>query len=145
MRRALFALAVLLVAPAAAQTVGDCDDWRANARNIFWSDPTRTFGNGAIRLVALDTVEPALGAFHVMVTFPDAEEMFLDCRLVSGEGNMGFAGLSLSRASAAYDPATGLSVDIPVGVSDGGRHGTANLRVTVNRATGAVTAAMVAP
>ncbi|MFO6465505.1 hypothetical protein ACK8OR_14005 [Jannaschia sp. KMU-145] len=103
----------LIAPPAAAQVVGDCDSWIASARNVAWDDATRTFANGAIRLVLLDTTEPAAAAFHVMVTFPPPDDPFLDCRLVSAGEGLGFTSLSLERAHATYDPARGLTVEIP--------------------------------
>ncbi|SFI84145.1 hypothetical protein [Jannaschia pohangensis] len=135
--RVLFLVAGLTLGagPAMAQTVGDCDGWQANARNVDWSDPTRTFANGAIRLVGLDTEEPAAAAFHIMVLYPDPEEQFLECRLVSLGADVGFGGISLARAEAAYDPARGLTVSVP-GTSPEGE--ALVIAFTINRATGQV-------
>ncbi|MGB3407996.1 MAG: hypothetical protein WBA67_10920 [Jannaschia sp.] len=136
---AILALATLVgLAPrvAPAQHVTGCDGWQTSARNIDWSDPTRTFANDAIRLVGLDTAEPAAAAFHIMVTYPDAEGAFLDCRLISlGEG-VGFGAISLERAIAAYDSVRGLTVTVP-GLSADGE--ALVITFSVNRVTGEVT------
>ncbi|KIT16510.1 hypothetical protein [Jannaschia aquimarina] len=133
-------LLALLGMPAWAQVVGDCDTWQANARNVAWSDNrddvTRTFGNGAIRLTLLDTEEPALAAFHILVTYPDPDAISLECRLVSAGGGLGFPSLSLSRAFGTYDPARGLTVEVP-GLTDEGD--ALLVTFTINRATGEVT------
>lgn len=133
--KTLAALACLAL-PAGAQQVSGCDTWQANARNVDWSDPMRSFANGAIRLITLDTGEPAAAAFHIMVTYPDPEEMWLDCRLVSLGGGLGFASISLARADASYDPARGLSIAVP-GRSPEGE--ALVIAFTINRATGEVT------
>jgi len=126
----------LLAAPATAQSVGGCDTWQANARNVDWSDPTRSFANGAIRLIALDTEEPAASAFHIMVIYPDPDQQFLDCRLVSLASGRGFGGISLQRTEASYDPARGLTLTVPGTTGEGDALA---ITFTVNRATGQVT------
>lgn len=99
----------------AEPAVGECQGWQANAANVDWSQPSPTYADGAIRLVALDTVEPAAAAFHIMVLMLTAGASEQLCYLVSAglEGH-GFAGADLSRAVASYNPATGLSVTLPV-------------------------------
>ena len=139
---ALLAAAAAASAPASAQVVGECEGFVANARNVDWTQPSRTYGNGDIRLVVLDTEEPAAAAFHLMVLFPDREVGFQDCRIASlaAQGG-GYAGIDLGAAIATYDPATGLTVELPVVVLDGdGEPAPETLTVTINRATGEVTA-----
>ncbi|MGB3555736.1 MAG: hypothetical protein WBA25_13975 [Jannaschia sp.] len=123
---------------ATAQQVRDCDTWEVSARNVDWSDPTRTFANGAIRLVALDTEEPAAASFHVMVTFPHPDDPFLDCRLISNTDGSGFSGISLSRATADYDPARGLTVRVPAREAAAVHDTPLSLDITVDQAAGAV-------
>lgn len=118
--RGLVALCATLCFGTAAHAepaVGDCQGWQANAANVDWSQPSPTFAEGAVRLVALDTEEPAAAAFHVMVLMPGDAEFGQLCYLVSNdlEGS-GFAALDLARAVTSYSPATGLSVTMPVGV-----------------------------
>ena len=140
-------LAVLLAAaPAAAQEVQSCDGFVASARNVFWPDATRTFANGAIRLVHLDTAgEPACCSAHLMVTYPSPEDPFDLCALVSADGTMGWQGLSLSRADASYDPARGLTVRVPAS-EYGEVHATPlSILVTINQQTGEIRAEYGAP
>lgn len=140
--RTLAALA-LMASPAFAEpAVGDCEGWQANARNVDWTQPSPTFANGAIRLIALDTEEPAAAAFHLMVLYPDADEMFLDCKLISaGLEGSGFAGINLGGVISNYDPAKGLLINVPItAFGADGDDLEASILVTINRATGEVTA-----
>ena len=142
----LFCVAVsLLAVPGHAQTVWPCDGWQANARNIAepWEDSVRTFANGAVRVVMLDTLEPAFAAYHLMVLSPPYDELGdRQCRLISAEGENGFAGMMFSQLSAGYDPATGLGLDVPVVVylTQTGDFQTVGLGLTINQATGAIDA-----
>jgi hypothetical protein len=113
-RRVLASLAALALAlPAAAQHVGPCDPALTSAANVDWSDPTRAFANGAVRLTGLDTGADG-AAFHVMVTFPEAEGDAPGCRLVSADAELtGFGSLSLRRTTARYDTRRGLTFGVP--------------------------------
>lgn len=142
---AALALAVLTV-PGAAQTVEECD-WRASAQALVepWDAPynSRTFANGDVRLAITDVIEPAAGAFHLIILSPPFDELGgRQCRVVSAEGTFGFSGLTLEAMIADYDPAIGLSFAMQSGAYDA-KTGTTlpmTLRVTLNQATGAVTA-----
>jgi hypothetical protein len=144
---ALTALSVLAVAfPAFAQTVEECD-WRASAQALVepWDAPynTRTFANGDVRLAVLDMIEPAAGAFHVLILSPPYDELGgRQCRVVSANGSLGFTGLTLEAMISDYDPAIGLSFAIQSGAYDPKTGGTLpmTLRITLNQATGAITA-----
>jgi hypothetical protein len=139
LHRALFgALASLaLLLPAHAQHVGGCDTWQTSAVLVDWTDPTRTFANGAVRLIGIDTGEPASVSFHIMVTFPVAEGPGLDCRLISAtEDRMGFGGISLRRTTARYDSLRGLTLAVP-GVT--GEGDPLLIEFTLNQADGTVT------
>lgn len=136
MRKLFCTVLCLLAAPLHAQQVGTIDTWQANARNVDWSEPSRTFANGAIRLILLDTVEPGAAAYHLMVTFPDVEGQYLDCRLISAVDGLGFASLAPSRALAKYDATRGLTVTVPGLTVEGDA---ILLTFTVNRATGRLT------
>lgn len=131
-------LAVLALAcptAATAQHVGACDVSQASARNVDWSDPTRTFANGRVRLVGLDTGEPAAAAFHVLLTFPHPEEPFLDCRLISAAEGMGYGSISLRRTTARYDSVRGLTIGVPGTDPEGDP---VLIEFVVNQATGEV-------
>ena len=144
-RLSLAALCLVLPLVGHAQTVGPCEGWTVSAENLAepWAENTRVFANGAVRLAVLDTVEPAAGSYHLMVLSPPEDELGLrQCRLVSAEGGMGFAGVLFSELTAAYDPATGLGLDLPVVlyIPDLDHFQPVGLGLTINQATGAIEA-----
>jgi hypothetical protein len=147
MIRLLAAVLLACAAPVAAvaQGVGDCDGYQASVRALAepWEQNTRQFANGAVRLAVVDTVEPAAGGFHLVILSPPYDEIgSRQCAVVSTPDGIGFAGLDLIDAQAGYDAATGLSFAIPARrwsaeVDD---FVDAVLSVTLNQATGAITA-----
>lgn len=122
------------------QTVRDCDRFEANARNLMMppEEAVRTFANGDIRFIGLDTLEPACCFAHLLVTYWLPDEGVEECALVSDTGGLGFAGIVMADIDAAYDPSTGLTVTVPAGRYDGSRSVPGLLSVTINRATGKV-------
>ena len=137
-------LLTALATPAAAQSVEDCD-WRASAQALIepWEENTRTFANGNVRLAVTDTIEPAAGAFHLMILSPPFDALGgRQCRVVSANGSIGFAGLTLDGMTSAYDPATGLTFTFEAGAYDPDTGGTLPRALTVmlNQATGVITA-----
>lgn len=144
MRAPFIAASLLFAAPVAAQTVEPCD-WRASAAAIAepWQDNTRTFSKGAVRLALLDTIEPAAGAFHVLVLSPPYSELGdRQCRVVSFDGGMGFGNLTFSALEAGYDPAIGLMFSLPgtIFLPEDAFQNSVMLRFTLNQATGAIDA-----
>lgn len=138
------ALATLLATPAAAQQVLPCD-WQASARNIAepWQDNSRVFANGAVRLAVLDTIEPAAGAFWLLILSPPHDAQGgRSCQMVGQGQGAGFAGLSLAGMDATYDPAMGLIFTIPAQVYDQDKGWFYDdwLTVIVNQASGRVAA-----
>jgi len=138
-------LMAFLPVVALGQSIGGCDDWRSSAALLAepWEENTRTFANGEVRLAVIDTYEPAAAAFHLMILSPPYDEIgFGQCVLVSGPDGSGLAGLGLAEAVAAYDPATGLTFRIPSQrwMIETDTYLPATLIVTLNQATGAVTA-----
>ncbi|MEM7490523.1 MAG: hypothetical protein AAF390_15495, partial [Pseudomonadota bacterium] len=132
-------LLVPTVAPAAI--VGACDGDQASARHVAWADPTRTYAEGAIRFIALETAEPVAGPHFLMVLHPGAEGQGTRCALISHVGaSLGFAALSLRDATSSYDPTTGLTVRVPVQRFDGTDFLDGELTVVVDQAQGTVTA-----
>lgn len=142
--RIALAAALLAAAGAArAQSVEDCD-WRVDMRFIAepWEANTRTFGNGDVRLVLIDTYEPAAIPFQLVVISPPwGDEGWPQCKAVGAFAGVDFAGLD-----AAYDPGVGLLFSLPVTVYEADTGGFADrmLDVTLNQATGAI-AAFVGP
>ncbi|WP_231704082.1 hypothetical protein [Cochlodiniinecator piscidefendens] len=129
-----------------AQSVEDCD-WRARADAIMepWEENTRTFSNGRVRIAALDTTEPAAGALHVLVVSPPFDELGTrQCKVISLDGSIGFAGLDFSTLNARYDPLTGLDFNLVVGLYDfdSGSSVSTNLNFQLNQATGEIIAAL---
>lgn len=129
--------------PLLAQEVGPCDDFRTEARNIAepWEENTRLFAKGAIRVTVMDTLEPAAGAFHLMILSPPLDDLGLpQCRVVSNVGTLGFSWLGLDSATAAYDPAQGLAVTLPAErwLPDAAEYQPGELIVTINQQTGAI-------
>lgn len=134
------------VSPSLAQSVGDCD-WRASAQALVepWDAPenTRTFANGDVRLAIIDTIEPAAGAFHLIILSPPYYEVGgRQCQVVSANSSVGFTGLTLDGMTSAYDPAIGLTFTLEAGAYDPNTGGTLprTLTITLNQATGAITA-----
>lgn len=146
-RPVILALA-LLPAAATAQVVSECDGWMALARNIAepWEDNTATFANGAVRIAVLDAIEPGAMPLHLMVLTPPWDELGgRVCRIVShSAGGIGFNALTLAGMERAYDPATGLSLTLRAAIWDGdtGAPRPVRLSVSINQATGRVSAAL---
>lgn len=129
---------------ASAQAVLDCGGWQGQARNIVepWEDHTRTFANGQIRVALLDTVEPAAGAFYLMVLAPPYDELgSRSCALIGAETDLGFAQADFSALGASYDPVAGLTLRMGVEIFAPlvGGFDPAILAVTINQAAGTVT------
>lgn len=143
----LTALALCLATPAVAQEIGTCDDYRSSVAMLAepWEENTRVFADGEVRLAVIDTIEPAAGAFHLVILSPPYDELGAGhCALVSSDTGSGFAGLTLAGTQSAYDPATGLSFTIPATrwIPDSDTYVDAVLHVTLNQQTGAITAVL---
>ncbi len=146
MKTVSLTLAALIAAtPLAAQSLRDCNTFEANARNIYgpYAETIRDYANGAIRVIALDTAEPACCSYHVMVNHPAGDDPYQICTLISRDDQMGFSALFMDRVEASYDPATGLTVTLPTGRWDeaAGIMHEEMLAFTVNQAAGTVTLA----
>lgn len=145
MKSLLLAMAMGLIGgAAAAQTISECD-WRASAQAIAepWEESTRTFSNGKTRLALLDTIEPAAGSFHMLILSPPYDELGgRQCRVISYDGSIGFAGMTFQALSADYDPSRGLLFDIPIRYFDPAFNDVTGgwLSFELNQATGAIKA-----
>ncbi len=134
-----------LAGPALAQSLGTCDDYRSSIFALAepWEDSTRVFADGAVRLAVADTIEPAAAAFHLVLLAPPYDEVGArTCTVISGDEGTGFAGLTLVGIEAEGDAATGLRFGIPATrwLPDTDSYADAVLTVTLNPATGAITA-----
>lgn len=144
-----FGWVALAVLPgmAGAVTVSDCGDYRSSIQSLAepWEANTRTFAKGAIRVAVADTIEPAAGAFHLIVLHPPVDELGGPmCHVISANESFGFSGMDLGPAEASYDPATGLTILLPVGIYNDSTAGfdAATLAVTINQATGEIAAGL---
>jgi hypothetical protein len=129
---------------AGAVTVGPCNDL-ATVLSIAepWEANTRTFASGEVRLVVLDTIEPAAGSFHLVILHPPRDELGGPvCTQVSATEGIGFGAMDLGLATAGYDPARGLTVALPVNLynADTAFFDAGTLVVTINQSTGEVQA-----
>lgn len=144
MRRPISVLcAMLLPLSAPAQTLTGCDRPEANAQFLKYphDTATRSFAQGAISMIELDTYgEPTCCSAHLMIVLESASEPFPICTMLSNSGPSGYLSTDLAGAEAVYDPARGLVVTLPVRTygDTGGIPG--QVVITVNQATGAVTA-----
>lgn len=123
-----------------AQQVLPCE-WQARADAIVepWEENTRTFAKGDVRLALLDTIEPAAGAYHILVVSPPFGELGdRQCRTVSISEGVGFSGVDFSGLQATYDPSVGLvfSVTVRLFDPDSSDFLPAVLVFSVNQATG---------
>lgn len=117
-----------------------CDDLDANAGNVDWHEPTRTYANGDIRLIKIDIDEPSCCSVFLMVLHPRPGHAFGGCTLIGLQQGLGFRALSLSHARSSYDPKIGLSLSLPVKSYDGFDYLRDALHLTINQALGTVVA-----
>ena len=146
-RNLVVLLSILFAGPSLAAEVQECTPETVDVGNIPepWETHSRSFANGAVRIAVLDTVEPAVGAFYLLVLM-DSDDPWRRCRIVAAQAS-GFAALSLDAMQSAYDPATGLrlSMDVQQFDVETGRPEPAVLNVLINQTNGTVTAESGAP
>lgn len=146
--RAVIRVCLLLVGLLPSAVIGqaalDCEGFRSSALAIPepWFDHTRTFANGAIRVTLIDTVEPAAGAFYLLVQAPPLDELGNRACAVIGadQSGKGFASLTWTDLIADYDAETGLTVRVPVQTfaAETSSFNPAALDVTINQAEGTI-------
>ena len=136
-------LLALGATPLAAQEVLPCDPLgSAQAIAEPWEDHTRTFANGDVRVAVLDTIEPALGSYYLLVLSPPYDELGgRQCRVIGFHGGMGFTTLDIGSMIADYDPARGLVIQLLGRIADPEYDftNTVNIWVTLNQSTGEIT------
>lgn len=142
------AASISFAMPAAAQEVMPCD-WQASAQSIVepWSENSRLFANGDVRVTNLDTIEPAVAFAYLMIQSPPYDELDgRQCVVVGHGASGGFAGLDFDSLVAGYDPAVGLifEVVVQVYVPDASDFVTQLLTITLNQSNGATTATLSA-
>lgn len=134
--------AVLFCNSVAAQSAVPCDA-RAHPDAIVepWSDHTRTFAEGAVRVALLDTIEPAAAAYYLMILHPPYDEVGQRrCTLIGQNNGAGYQFFYFDDLYATYDPAQGLVLQIPaiIHLPDQNFQNSAYLYMSVNQATGDV-------
>ncbi|WP_281856327.1 hypothetical protein [Litoreibacter halocynthiae] len=145
MKRLLSAVLFGLVTlPAFAQEVRPCDGLaRVDAIGEPWAAHTQTFAGNRVRLVVIDTLEPAAAAFQLLVLSPPFDEVGgRQCMMVGSSGSLGFGGMTLEAMDSSYDPAKGLTWGVKVKTYNASTGGFDDkvLNVTLNQSTGAITA-----
>ena len=121
--KTLIVLLALAAAPIKAQVVSPCFEgsnmpYQASAAAIAepWEDNTRVFSEGRVRVSVMDTWEPALGAFYLMVlVWPEAtgEPDIRDCSLIS-RGALGFVSMTLDGLVENANTTGQLALLVPV-------------------------------
>ena len=131
-------LGLAMIGAASAAEVHTCDQAESSAAYLAepWETNTRRFADGDVRLAVLDLVEPAAGAFHLLVLSPPFDDFdHATCQVVSFANDLGYREMSLDGMRVDYDPAQGLIFEIPV--STGAEtHDKGALFLTLNQATG---------
>ncbi len=145
------ALALGLSAPLAAQQVQPCGrggDFRFETTAMAiaepWAANTRSFAGGDIRIAVMDTGEPALAAYYLLVMFwpgGGAGGDIRTCGLVSG-GALGFVEITLEGLESRYDPARGLVLEVPATFYNPARDAFEDgvIEVLIDRAANRITA-----
>lgn len=142
----LLASALAFGAPVQAQTNGfePCDEhWAANMTTLFVGENgegIRSFYNGSVLLLRINTEEPAFFPEGVILLMPDGD---------GSEGpigrlcfvNWGFGSVDVDETQSSYDPARGLALTIPAGSTDPSTYESMDrtIRVLVNVGAGSVT------
>ena len=139
----LLALAPL---PALSQSVELCD-WQASAQALVepWEENTRTFANGAVRIAALDTTEPANASAYLLLLSPPRTLLGeRQCRVVGWSEGLGFTALFFEDLTSDYDPSRGLIFTVPARIYDPALDfaNAARLTVVLNQSTGDIDATL---
>lgn len=149
--RSFFSLTfgLLAASPSYAQSVSECD-WRAASVNLAepWSETSRTYANGDVRIALLDTIEPAASSFHLLVLSPPYDEVGgRQCRVISAHGTLGFMGVTFDQIKAEYSPEYGLTFRLPVARynEDSSEGDLMDLLFAVNQTSGQVVAEVAEP
>ena len=108
-----------------------------------WEQHTRTFANGAIRIIGLDTAEPACCSYHlaIIAPAPQEENWPRQCLVLNDGGEWtGFQYLDVADVQSSYDPGKGLLLSVPVErYIDGVQSTKLTVDIRINQATGDVT------
>ena len=137
------ALVFLSPTTAPAQSLSDCDDWRSSVLGIAepWEANSKTFTEGTVRMTIMDVGEPVVGSYRLLILTPptDDDPDGRQCKVLSLDHDLGFAGLSFDGVTDSTDP-TGLTVLIPAKrwIAETDTYVDAKLSVTLNATDGAI-------
>jgi len=102
------------------------------------SQTTRSYAQGAVRILILSAAEPACCGSAVAVLLPDPLDGTRICRLLFPAGGQGWGGLEFGPGPATYDATSGLSVPMTASVWDGEEFRPEPLTVVVDQGAGRV-------
>ncbi|MCF3973050.1 hypothetical protein [Paracoccus salsus] len=106
-----------------------------------WEDNTASYANGAVRIALIDLIEPAAAAYQLAILHPPRDEMGArQCHLVATAAHIGFAEIRFAERTASYDPATGLTISMPIRMEtgEGPQAGWALVAIRIDQQTGEV-------
>lgn len=143
-RNVIAALLLMLPSIGMSQSVGPCTELtRVDLIAEPWDANTRSFGDGAVRIAVVDTIAPAIGAFHLILFSPPLDENDKrQCRVISGTEEYGFGGLSLEGISVDFEPGQKLELKIAAAVfePDGETFVGKTLLIDVDQSSGEISA-----
>lgn len=99
---------------------------------------TRSYAQGAVRILILSAAEPACCGSAVAVLLPDPLDGTRICRLLLPSGGQGWARLEFGPKPARYDSVSGLSVPMTASIWDGEEFRPEPITVVVHQGAGKV-------
>ena len=134
---------MLSASTVSAQSVSDCNAAQTDFDAIPepWSEHTKSFANGQVRLAVLDMIEPAAGAYHILVLSPPQQEFGARlCQIISNQDMIGFTRIDFAALASVYDSEMGLTFGLPVQkMKAGGGIYDDFLAFSVDQSTGSIT------
>ncbi len=143
MRSSLAFAFSIAASSASAQAALPCD-WQASAAAIVepWEENTRVFSNGNVRVALLDSIEPAVASFYLLVLHPPFNEVGgRSCTVIGLDSGLGYSGIFFQDLEASYDPARGLTLTFPaiIYLPEQSFQNSTLVSATINQSTGDVT------
>lgn len=140
--RVLLALAVgwLPASAAALEAVNCVGENLASIAHVMepLEDNTRSYAQGAVRVLILSAPEPACCGAAIAVLLPDPLDGARVCRLLVTEDGLGWGSVTFGPGTASYDPVSGLSIPMTTSSWDGEDFRPQGVTVTVDQRTGRV-------
>jgi hypothetical protein len=136
-------LAAAMASPAGAAGTGlqRCEELGVGLTSLSVGERSgvRTFYQGMVTLLALDTEEPAAAPAGIAVIMPDVP-VENEPPATACWATIGYGGVDVDGARASYDPASGLTLTVATTVYDGEHDRSVagppiRLRIDANRGT----------